>query len=538
MQTSKTSLAAFAFLIGCAVPSDEPADDSVDGTGDALVVAGAVKLGPARQIQVNAIGYNPRFDDTSQPWSPTHNRDFAGALAESQASMIRYPGGTFANAWDYDRDAYFPAGSSNAAGGWVRLDKVEPERVANYIREATSTGNFDHYTVENLARVAGGASGVNVVFEMNMVTPGRDFYESAWGEALHPHPGTNCNVNGADDWCRMLRDRYQRFKRMLKRAQDNGITVRFVELGNEYYFAHPYTVETFPEGRDHGVAANYIADLLHRDFGDDIRVAATASMVFANGPRGDAWNSGLDNVLDRSKVRFVTLHAYKAFDKKAQYTNANFRDALATWQRQIENKLEGTGARRFLSTTEQPSRIWYTETNANWDGSLDEGEGTSAAEQKWAQSLADAYSTVFLYDRGDAAMLLQFFFNGLVRAAADDGHLLYNRALAMEPFMRASKGATSMRPLGVPGVATIDGTQRTLVNGICFDGQTPRCAVINLTGQRAQIDLRAAFRSTTVHLEGYASELDSNATPRRVTRDEPIRQVVLPPYSVVSIAPM
>lgn len=527
---------AFISLVaGCAAP-----DSGLDETESELIVGGDVALGSERTIVANGMGYNPRFDHSHKPWSSRGGRDFAGALEQSQASMIRYPGGTFANYWDYDRDAYFPAQSSSAKDGWVQTSNVHPDDIADFIREATRTGTFPKYPVDDLATVAAGGDGVNVVFHMNMVTPGQDFYESPQGRdrKLHPNPGTRCTSKDSDDWCWMLWDRYQRFKRMLRRAQEKGIDVRFVELGNEYYFGHEYIKQAFPTGRDHAVAANYIADLVHSDFGDNVRIAATASMVFGDGPRAKTWNEDLDAALDRSKVGFVTLHAYRAFDKEAKYTDANFRDALAKWTNQAENKLQDTGAKRFLTSGEGRSRIWYTETNANWDGSLDPGDGTAQDEQKWAQSLAEAYSTVFLYDKGDAAILLQFFFNGLVRKDPVDGHLLYNRALAMEPFMRASEGATTVRALNVPGMATIRDTQRSLVNGLCFHrDEGTRCAILNLTGQPVQVNFDRAFRASGVHVEGYASQLDSTAVPRAIALDASTNDVRLPPHSVVWISP-
>ena len=513
-------------------------DEEIGASEEGLSALVRARFGTTHTILQDAIGYNPRFDAREDPWS-AKKPSYADGIRESQARMIRYPGGTFANYWDYDRDRFFPAPSSHATTGWVNPIHAKPTHIGDRIRD----GALLSYPNHNLALVATGPDAKNVVFHMNMVTPGEDFYASAdgWNRAVRAHPGVALDRDDPDDWYRMLDDRYERFRRMLRRAEAAGIRVRFVELGNEYYFDHHYISEAFPSGRAHGVAANYIADRIHRDFGDETRVAAVATCLFPKGDRMETWNSGLAGVLDRSKVGWVTMHAYKTFEKQEHYTDASFRDGLGVWTRQTDNKFETSGANQFFLDRERGSqRIWYTETNANWDGSLDEGEGTATSQMKWAQSLADAQSTVHLYDKGNASMLLQFFFNSLVRKAPVDGHLLYNRALAMEPFMRAAAGATSASILDLhdPKMDTLPGTDRTVVQGMCFHAAAgTRCAIVNLSGRIARLNLDVAFRANDVRVEGYTSELDSADVPRRIGRDFPATDVRIAPYGVVMIAP-
>lgn len=535
MERFATLVFLFGVINAACVTGPEEEAGSTEEELSALVRA---RFGTTHTILQDAIGYNPRFDTREDPWSSV-KPNYAEGIRESQARMIRYPGGTFANYWDYDRDRLFPAPASRATTGWVNPTQVSPTHVGDRIRD----GALLSYSLDNLALVAAGNDAKNVVFHMNMVSPGEDFYASAdgWNRAVRAHPGVALDRDNPDDWYRMLDDRYVRFRRMLERAKAKGIRVRFVELGNEYYFDHHYISDAFPNGRAHGVAANYIADRVHRDFGDEIRVAAVATCLFPKGDRMTTWNSGLASVLDRSKVGWVTMHAYKTFEKQERYTDTSFRDALGVWTRQTDNKFETSGANQFFLGRERGSqRIWYTETNANWDGGLEDGEGTATSQMKWAQSLADAQSTVHLYDKGNASMLLQFFFNSLVRKEPVEGHLLYNRALAMEPFMRAAAGATSASILDLhdPKMATLPGTDRTVVQGMCFHAEAAtRCAIVNLSGRTTRLNLDVAFRASEVRVDGYTSDLDSVDVPRRIGRDTPTTDVRIAPYGVVMVSP-
>ncbi|MBK7862412.1 MAG: hypothetical protein IPJ65_28145 [Archangiaceae bacterium] len=528
MNTKTVGLLLGGLMLSC--QGEAPAYDDATSIDDALA-AGAprvVRAASTHKVLLDAAGYNPRFDHDEAPWS-TARPDFAAALRESGARIIRYPGGTFANSWDYDADRFFPAKRSGAHTGWVNPARIELERVAGWISEDSRP----RYGVDDLARVAAGPHGANVVFHMNMVTPGQDFYESPDGLG-HALDGSV----GSADWYRMLDDRYARFKRMLVRAQNKGIAVRFIELGNEYYFDLSYARDAFPTGRAHGLAANYLAGKLKRDFGTDLKIAATASCVPGTDadPRMKSWNQTLFDVLDHDQVTHVTMHAYKALESPDQYSETSFQRALAGWVDATESRFQRSGASDTFLAHERGWRVWYTETNANWDGTLDPGEGTPATETKWGQSLAEAYSTVHLYDLGNATLLLQFNFTGTVRKhLGDDGSWLLNRARVLQPFMRATAGATGATVLDIPA-RNIEGTDRSLVQGLCFEGDRTRCYVVNLGSKPVKLDLSAFFpHASTLQVEGYRNDLNSIEVPLTVSRTAPTDATVVPGYASVEL---
>lgn len=160
-------------------------------------------LDPESNILLNACGYNPRNYLLTEPYSQPHDPNVQLGLVSSKASIIRYPGGTFANYWDYANDRMFQKASTNAPGGWVNASKVHDDpndairkRIENGITGANGNGILVNSVNDLKFAAKGGTSGeaLNVVFHMNMVTPGEDFYESpqGWNRAV------NGNVGSAD----------------------------------------------------------------------------------------------------------------------------------------------------------------------------------------------------------------------------------------------------------------------------------------------------------------------------------------------------
>ncbi|MEX2335653.1 MAG: hypothetical protein WD555_00105 [Fulvivirga sp.] len=490
-------------------------------------------LDPPKDILLNATGYNPRNFIHDNPWTNTAlDSKLQLGLVNSEANVIRYPGGTFGNFWNYRAEKLFQKESTLDPAGWVDLDKVENTRTHKDIENNNAKIN----SLDDLKFAAkGGTSGnpVNVVFVMNMVTPGADFYEWKWGRTVD-------DSAGSPDWYAMLDNRYERFKEMLLLAKGgtDPIDLLFIELGNEYYFPHAYSLEAFPTGADFGLACNYIADKLMNDTAlnlpNTISIAATASAVGGSGSRIQNWNSSLETTLDKSKVGYVTLHVYKAYEEPTYYSETTFQEKLVKWDQVVNQKFINSGAEdSFLSKDWQ---VWYTETNANWDASV--SESTPSSEFRWAQSLVDAYSVLHLYDRGNAAMVLQFQFNNQVIPGTDG--LLYNRAKALIPFMKASKGATSAAQISFASTTMpkLPGSSNAVVQGYCFtdsEGEK-KCVIINLSATVKHIDLDNVFthvNSATLNLEAYNNPLIAGTgTPDHYNLSFAKSQVKLRAYSV------
>jgi hypothetical protein len=523
---------------------DEAAIDLSNSKNAANVsVVYAPALDDSFNILLNASGYNPRSFTIQEPWHQT-DPNYQLGLVDSKANMIRYPGGTFANYWNYNTDKMLRKQSTADPDGWVDLNKVENPPTNAEI----TADNLKLNSVADLKYAAkGGTSGqsVNVVFQMNLVTPGYDYYKTIHPTWAAPNAGTT-DLN--DTWYKMLDARYARFKGMLIRAKTgtDPINVQFIELGNEYYFAHAYCIEAFPNGAAHGKAANYIANKLKNDpdlnLASNVRIAATASCVLGSNTRTSGWNNSLKTTLDKNLVGYVTMHAYEAFVEPTTYNETNFQSKVVDWYQAVNSDFVDSDAdANFISpSTETPWRIWYTETNANWDGSVT--DGTPVAQRTWAQSMIETYSALHLYDRGNAAMYLQFQFNTQVKDNADivNGIRLYNRAIALLPFMKATENAVSGSRVSFAGTGlpTLPNSPKGVVAGYCFttSAGVKKCCFINLSATNKQLNLGSGIftsGSSTVQVESYNNtNISSTAYPSHTTTNYTKTQVTLKPYSI------
>lgn len=520
-------------------------NNTEQNTLNGLAATYTPSLDESSNILLNASGYNPKFDGVQEPWGQTAPRNYQLGLVDSKANMTRYPGGTWGSYFDYNNETLFPKKSSADPNGWVNTTKIHNEGIGERIENGLQKVN----SIADLKYAAkGGLSGqsVNVVFQMNMITPGWDFYKTIHPGWAAPNPGS-ANLN--DTWYKMLDDRYNRFKAMLIRAKTgpDPIAIRFIELGNEYYFGDPYQVEAFRGGGDYGKAANYIANKLKNDAAlnlpANVRIAATASYV-SGGTRAQEWNMKLKAELNRDLVPYITLHVYKVFEEPANYNETSFQTKVVSWYQAVNQGFVSSNAdAAFVAPSSgQPWKVWYTEMNANWSGALDPEDLIPVDQRTWAQSLIEAYSAQHLYDRGNAAMYLQFQFNNQVRKNADiiGGVRLYNRALALMPFMEASKDATSAARVSFTGtgIPTLPSSPKAVVAGYAFTTAAgiKKCFFINLSATSKQLNLGANIftgGSSNVHVKSYNNtDISTIAMPALTNTTQAKTNVTLPPYSV------
>jgi hypothetical protein len=342
----------------------------------------------------------------------------------------------------------------------------------------------------------------------------------------------------------MLDDRYARFKSMLMRAKSGAdpITIRFIELGNEYYFSNlDYALEAFPTGADYALAANYIANKFTTDpdIPQGVRIAAVATCEGGEARR-DNWNRQLSANINRSKIGYVTMHSYERFVEPATYTESNFQVNLVNWYQSVNNKFQSTGADQYFLQATNPWKIWYTENNANWSGG-DNGDGSAYV---WGQALVDAFSEVYLYDRGNATLNLQFQFNNQVynNNGIVNGERLKLRALALRQFMEASHDATSATKLdwGGSGIPKLPDNIRSVVQGYLFktNAGDKHIVLINLSGSDKNINLGANIftsSATTLQKQGYSGELTITTLPTRINTTTSKTNVLVPPYAVLHL---
>lgn len=195
----------------------------------------AVLTAAAADLRVSSlsdgVAIDPLFvglnNDSSLERDPWTSETVRAALTKTRSGTLRYPGGTPGNYWDMRGQVMFQPGAAVdlARGihtqtrytmGWVA--SVSPVRQPNTVEELAKA-----YAEMKKAGPAG------IIFTLNMITPGADYYAALWGRAVNQSPGSA-------DWWAMLDDRYARNVEMLDRAQAAGIPIRYIEFGNEYHF--------------------------------------------------------------------------------------------------------------------------------------------------------------------------------------------------------------------------------------------------------------------------------------------------------------
>lgn len=530
-------LALFIVLVSCHKDYNQDNENFPEDTTSYVPA-----LDEAQPILLNATGYNPNFMRDDEPWG-IKDPDFKLGLALSEANCIRYPGGTFASYWDYDHDRLFRAKTTKDPGGWVDPIKIKKKSTADLI----ASDQHPVYSITDLQYAANGGSdgkNVNVVFHMNMITPGYDFYKSIHPDWTPPHPGSS---NLTDTWYKMLDDRYNRFKKMLLRAKSgpNRIPIRYIEFGNEYYFSQAYNTEAFPSGNSFGIACNYIAQKLRNDpdlkLPGTLNIAATATCVPIQKERIATWNKTLSSVLDKDLVNSITIHAYQAFEPPADNQESSFFEKIITWQEHVNTDFTESGADEYFINLPGNARwpVWYTETNANWEAGSD--DTTSLQLKTWAQTMMEPYSAYYFYTRGNATLYLQFHFNSIVKSNEEivDGVRLDNRGLALIPFMKASTNAIFMSKISFKhtNLRPIPGSSEYPVAGLCFINRAgeKKCMLINLSGSSRHLNLSKNIfidNHSSINMESYSNTLGSSTPPHYSLSSQPLNNLVLLPYSV------
>lgn len=535
-------LAVLAFC-ACKKPQLSNAGDADNARLKLLTLTNNPAALSYKNILLNTTGYNPRNFLSVDPW--TNSPGLKTGLDSSEANMIRYPGGTFGDYWDYTNSQLFKTSGTN---GFVNIDSVDDDKVHNMIQN----GHIYKNTVADLAVGAGYSGGVrNVVFQMNMTTPGTEYYKAKNGWITLSLAG---DTSAGSTWKAMLDDRYARFKHMLDTVVlTTSIPIKFIELGNEYYFPHPYCKTAFPHGDHFGIACTYIANKIHHDF-PNARIAATASCVPGSaGSRQDNWNTKLITTLnkytqsgvikDNGVVQNVTMHSYQAFYEPGSYTPNNWQDQLVKWCDTLQMNFDNSDANSvwIAPSTGTKWRIWYTETNANWDGGVK--DPTAPADQTWGRNLVDTYSMFRLYDLYGATMLLQFQFNNQIYNTSTGE--LYDRAKTQIALMRASKGATAVAKLDFDGSSSIAKVHTPsghatvtmgVIQGAAFqNGSTVKCALINLSNAAVTINLSSVYPSGNVNTSSWSHNPLATVFPHTITPSTVVSaaaSISLPAFSV------
>lgn len=215
-----------------------------------------VSKGASRPIAHHFAGVNGNAGTINMPWN---NPQLLAGFVRTGANSIRYPAGTIANTWDWDRGWIDPTVPDSLLINWVVSERWKEANV--------------RYPIEHFA-VAIKASGAEPVYVLNMLS--KDLEHSLRG---------------------------------LRRAKAAGLPVRYIEMGNELYFNLKLETARFPTPEDYGKTCYQWIAAIKKEFPE-----AKCAVVSWEQVRGERHKQWTERVLQyATNADAVIFHVYTPF---------------------------------------------------------------------------------------------------------------------------------------------------------------------------------------------------------------------------------
>ena len=405
------------------------------------------RAGAQRTLPPDFLGYNLDLGARLQDW---HAAPFLAAVSALQPGTLRYPGGTLSNYWNW-RSGNFDAAGRQRYRGWRRL---HPQL---------------HFGLGDLQSGLQ-ASGAQAVFDLNLLS------------------GTLASAEAE-----------------LHAAQAQGIAVRYVELGNEFYLSTPNNVRAFPEAQNYAAKATRWTQALHAAF-PQARIAAIGAYLFdpawaqRHQPRIADWNHRVMAALHG--VDAMTMHIYVPTGIYLRRHHLRF-DAAS-----IPALLGYTLQQMHQATTQMRAfgalPVWVTEYNqTDWHkvpAPWGMRELPGPVDGSWTQALIVAAQTLALGQDPQVrladvhALVSQGAFGALFATAQAFGpQQPAVRALArsasgvmLQAIAHVLRGATRLAPLYFAGAPTLPGGASSLMGVEVWRGDGPPALLVLNLGAQAQ----------------------------------------------------
>ena len=480
------------------------------------------QLGQSRPLPPYVFGFNGNITFYDKPFDQPN---VVAALKQVSPVLFRYPGGMIANHWDFDTG---------------NVDKTEPDAdmqpwiVANFKKSPRT------YTLDNYAKGLKATGSVPIVV-LNML-----------GKPLEH------NLNA------------------LRKLRDLGLPVRYVEMGNEYYFGLVKMKRIFPTPEDYGRTCQTWIAAIKKEFPD------AQCAVIGYSINGDARNTNwTKRVLSAClNADAVTFHTYSALGldggikqpdlnlaKEARERNPTatrlMPDDRAERQRwEIQQLSDPKAVANTLSRVQTSASsldklgapatmpIWITEFNMRAD--------ESAIRGTWLNSFQmNTFLTRFLEDPRVDMILYHNIFGNLFAAIYESDHefdYLLNEKIISKPgtlsagglmmalYAQVSKGMTTATQLNFANGPTLANDRGETVPGLIgwqfSDAKTAkkRTLLVNQSFQNQAVDAalfprNAPFRQYYAPLATYVQGAESLQT----TSGRVAQTIQLPPFSITLI---
>jgi hypothetical protein len=432
-----------------------------------------ISLGTTHAIDPHYFGFNLGASAIGGAyWDMTEFNDLAASLAPG---TLRFPGGTVANDWDWINGWFFPGSTpfgipKNPPNGKTPLERFKQ-------------------TID--------ASGADPIFVLNMVTDTLDSQIA-----------------------------------MLHHAQELGMPIRYIELGNEFFFSGDRIETLFPTGAEYGREASRWIKTIHNEFPES-RIAAIAAVVDdpSRPDRNSRWNIDLQTSLRRADA--ISMHIYFDFGLSDNDV-LNYVSVANMLSRPFRNRDELRA--KYLPHLNANGSIWITEY-----GMRDRREDII---NTWAHGLYSAAQTLIFLEEPRIELIHNHALvaNPLTGAiiANKDGRTLNLSAsgYALQPIARVIRQSYTVSPLifsPAPQTAWSKGKYPALI-GYAFDTANGlQVIVINLSGVNYPINLSYLFPQGMLveQINGDPTLIvDSPDAILRYQETLPPGQINLPPYSI------
>lgn len=417
-------------------------------------------------------------------------KNFIDKIAELNPGNFRYPGGTVGNFWDW-KTGYF-----NEIG-----------KEANVI-SPSSQGPMP-YKLEDVKKIHD-ITGTEPVYMLNVLT-------STLEEQLA----------------------------MLKHAEEIGLPVNYIEMGNEYYLDdHPAKynyLNVFPEITDYTTTCKLWTQTIRKEFPNArISMIGVCTPSAWKRPRANAWNRVVMENMDGIECDSFTIHAYP----KSNNTSMTPLDMIGT-------SLDGIKRSKILDPSiDSKYTLWVTEYNYE--------SGSNPYPGQWVHGLSAALMSAELIYTPRVELICFFnltagkpasaIFDAEMELTDDSGekvkaqkYALSASGEALKMVSKAQRNAISVTGVSFsknPTFTTFKKETYNTLYGYVFKGEQNKILIINIGDKPQTISLsNIGFESKhyeQISAPSMKTAVTSSSSLQRIDRKTE-KSITLRPYSITVI---
>ena len=466
------------------------------------------ELGQSRSLSPNFMCYNVNSTQVAD-WQ---DESFTMAVNDLSPSLLRIPGGDVGNYWNWQR------------GGLIENTASLPDGLPFFLRFKAR-----QYTASKLTDFKAGLANTNTkpVFVLNMLT---------------------------SDIESQLE--------MLRQAENLGMEVKYIELGNEFYFNIPNYKKTFPNPRAYGLEAKKWTEAVKQEF-PDAQVSVVGVVPSPDKPaRLQNWNKVMRGTVLPS-ADAITLHIYnghgldKLTNKPDSYPYFSENEVPTILGEPFRNWQQLRSDSNYQAIPDD-KQIWITEYNLFEDiFQAGSDKPIPRVAGSWTHGLYNLTTSLLFLEEPRIESICNHSLteSSIFGAILNTSDSFVNPADANMTATPMSLSATGSA-LSLLGEATYNMTLATPIEfhnttrlvgrdnfdypaiyGWHFSNNTDNRAVVaNLSSQKIEIDLSNISESGSYEqISGSPQDLVNNSTVLTKTNGAINKTIMLPAYSITKV---